>query len=113
MTVELKHNHRVTVNGRTEIGTLVADDTGVGVKTRRKMFSRSQLGTFYIFKWPDVTQYRIGVPNTRMLAGSTLNSHHTQVDFWTAGNVFSWELPLDRAVVMNRLGKYLSTLPSV
>jgi hypothetical protein len=113
MAVELGKSLKVsTASGHNETGPLWADDEGVYVVAKRKMFGRSHPGARYnVFAWSDVVSYRLGAPNQRQLAGSTTNAHHTQVQFRTATNVYSWELALDRTMVTNRLGPWLAQIP--
>ena len=111
MAVELKSRHKVNVNGKIEIGPLVADDTGLAVIAKRKMFTRSHPGTYYIVKWADVTAWNLGLPQQVNFAGSTVNSHHSQLEVRTASKVISLELPLSQGSVANLVGKYLADKP--
>ncbi|MDQ1426646.1 MAG: hypothetical protein QOK39_122 [Acidimicrobiaceae bacterium] len=113
-STQLRKSYKISHEGKTDSGPLVADEKGIGVdvvSTTKVSFAKKQSVTrrYYITSWSDVTGYEIGRPAANMLGGSTINSHDLTFTVKTAATQHAFLLHLtDEVRLRNQLGPYLA-----
>jgi hypothetical protein len=118
MATILLNNYKITHDGITESGPLLAGPEGlaIGVKSGTEKVSFLKRRTtwepgYSIVRWADVTGYEITMPQQHQFAGSTINAHDVILTLKTAGTQLSFTLHrTDPSEVRMQLGPYLARI---
>jgi hypothetical protein len=117
MAVIVTSNYKVSHDGVTEKGPLLANDKGLAVgksRTEKISFFKKRTTTepgYYVVRWDDATSYEITKPAAHMLGGSTINSYDVTLIVKTAATQHAFTLHhTDEVTVRNQLGPFLAKI---
>lgn len=111
-SIQLRRSQKVTHDGRSDSGPLVADDTGLGVDvTTGGIIKRGTRKRYYVAQWSDITSYDISPAAQKNFAGSTVNGNDVVLTVTTPKMIKAFTIHLtDVARLTNRLGPYLARI---